>query len=69
MLAGDRDILALPFDRRQAQSTQTLRSSHTWAKPLIAHSMHDANELGSRFRWIDSYFQPTVQPKRFDVIL
>jgi hypothetical protein len=69
MLVGDRDILALPFDRRPAQNTQTLRSFYTWAKPLVDNSIHDANELGSRFRRIDSYFRPTVPPELFDVIL
>jgi hypothetical protein len=70
MLAGDRDILVLfSFERRQAQSTATLRAFYKWAKPLVNNSIHDANELGSRFRQIDSYFRPTVPPKLFDVIL
>jgi hypothetical protein len=69
MLAGDRDILAFPFYRRQAQSTATLRDFYKWAKPFVNKSIHDANELGSRFRRLDSYFRPTVPPELFDVIL
>jgi hypothetical protein len=69
MLAGNSDILAFPFDRRQAQSMATLRAFYKWAKPLVHTSIHDANELGSRFRRIDSYFRPTVPPELFDVIL
>jgi hypothetical protein len=51
MLAGARDILALfSFERRQAQSTATFRAFYKWAEPLVNYSIHDANELDSRFR-------------------
>jgi hypothetical protein len=69
MFAGDRDILAFPFDCRQAQSTATLRAFYKWDKPLVHTSIHDANELGSCFRRIDSYFRTTVPPELFDEIL
>jgi hypothetical protein len=69
MLAGNRDILTLPFDRRQVQNTTNLRTFYAWANTLVDNSIHDANELGSRFCPIDSYFRPTVPPELFDVIL
>jgi hypothetical protein len=69
MLAGDRDILLLPFSHRQDHTTRSLRVFFTWVKPLVDNSIHDANDLGSRFRQIDSYFRPTIPPELFDVIL
>jgi hypothetical protein len=69
MLAGDRDILLLPFANCQTQTTRSLRAFFTWAKPLVDNIIHDANGLGSRFRRIDSYFRPTIPPELFDVSL
>jgi hypothetical protein len=69
MLVGDRDILAFSFDRRQVQNTETLHTFYVWAKPLVDHSIHVANELGSRFRRIDDYFRPVIPPELCDVIL
>jgi hypothetical protein len=69
MLAGDRDILAFSFDRRQVQNTETLHTFYVWAKPLVDHSIHVANELGSRFRRIDDYFRPIIPPELCEVIL
>jgi hypothetical protein len=69
MLAGDRDILSLPFVRRQDHTTRSLRAFVNCAKPLVDNSIHDTNDLGSRFRRIDSYFRPTIPPELFDVIL
>jgi vacuolar-type H+-ATPase catalytic subunit A/Vma1 len=69
LLVGDRDILAFPFDRRQTQSTATLHDFYKWVKPLVNKSIHDANELGSRFRRLDSYFRTPVPPELFDLIL
>jgi hypothetical protein len=69
MLAGDRDILSFPFAHSQAQTTRSLRDVFTWAKPLVDNSIHVANDLGSRFRRIDSYFRPTIPQELFDVIL
>jgi hypothetical protein len=69
MLAGDCDILSLPFAHRQTQTAHSLWAFFTWAKPLVDNSIHDANDLGSRFCRIDSYFRPTIPPELFDVIL
>jgi hypothetical protein len=69
MLAGDLDILLMPFDRRQEQTTASLCAFYQWAKPLVDNSIHDANDLGSHFRRIDSYFRPTGSNYQFDVIL
>jgi hypothetical protein len=70
MLASDRDILSMEFDRRYNQTTASLRTFYVWAKPLVDKSTHDANELGSQFRPIDTYFRrPLLPPELFDVIL
>jgi hypothetical protein len=69
MLAGDRDILSLAFAHHQEQTTRSLRAFFTWAKPLVDNIIHVANDLGSRFRRIDSYFRPTIPQELFDVIL
>jgi hypothetical protein len=69
MMAEDRDILAFPFEHRSLQTTHTLGAFFTWAHPLVAQSISDANELGARFRHIDSYFQPLIPTELFDIIL
>jgi hypothetical protein len=69
MLASDRDILSFPFDRRYGQTTAALRMFFKWAKPRVDNSIHEANDLGSGFRRIDSYFRPTIPPELVDVIL
>jgi hypothetical protein len=69
MLASDRVILSMSFDRRYTQTTASLRTFYAWAKPLVDKSTHDANGLGSQFRRIDTYFRPLILPELFDVIL
>jgi hypothetical protein len=69
MLGGDRDILSLPFAHRQTQTTRSLWAFFTCAKPFVDNSIHDANDLGSRFCRIDLYFQPTIPSELFNVIL
>jgi hypothetical protein len=69
MLSADRYIFAFPFEHRHLQSTSALGAFFTWANPLAAKSISDANELGSHLRHTDSYFRPLVPADLFDVIL
>jgi hypothetical protein len=69
MLASDRDILSVSFDYRYSQTTASLHTFYAWAKPIVDKSTHDANDFGSHFRRIDSYFRPSIPPELFDVIL
>jgi hypothetical protein len=73
MLAHDRDIFALPFETRQLQSTRTLRTFYTFAKPIVEKSIREAQDFGMTFRRIDEYFSPAPPPaiplEIFEIIL
>jgi hypothetical protein len=69
MMVHDRDVLAVPLEARQFQSTTALKTFYSHAKPIVEQSLEDAAKLGSQFRLIDTYFHPVIPPELFNVIL
>jgi hypothetical protein len=69
MLASDCDIFEIPLETRPNQSKSTLQSFYSWAKPIVQLSIAKAAEMGTRFRYINEYFDPRIPQAIFDVIL
>jgi hypothetical protein len=73
MLAHDCDIFSIPFDNRRLQSTRTLRTYYTFAKPIVEKSIKEAQDFGTTFRRINDYFHPAPPPdipiEIFEIIL
>jgi hypothetical protein len=62
MLMSDRDIFEIPLKDRRNQTKATLQSFYTFAKPIVDLSIHNANDWGTTFRHIDSYFPQRIPP-------
>jgi hypothetical protein len=66
MLAQDREIFYTPFEDGQQQTTRTLQSFCTFAKPIVEKSIKEANDFGTTLCRIDDY---SIPPEMFDIIL
>jgi hypothetical protein len=70
MLAADRRLFVHPYEYWLAQSTTQLKTFLKRMRPTVLRtSIQQANDLGTHFRAIDSYFPPLIPPDIFAAIL
>jgi hypothetical protein len=69
MLAADRRLFVHPYEYWLAQSMTQLKTFLKRMRPTVRTSIKQANDLGTNFRAIDSYFSPLIPPDIFAAIL
>jgi hypothetical protein len=69
MLAADRRLFVHPYEYWLAQPTTQLKTFLKRMRPTVRTSIKHANDLGTNFRAIDSYFHPLIPPDIFAAIL
>jgi hypothetical protein len=65
MLAADRRLFVHPYEYWLAKPTTQLKTFLKRMRPTVRTSIKQANDLGTNFRAIDSYFHPLIPPDIF----